>query len=140
MSPTEASLEKLEADVAFNEKTLSDLSDMVVAQGREIEKLRADYPFLDQFWAVRLIRAYGTEAWDMLGTAKSATDLGRDFGATLTEAEVRWQMDREFAREAEDIVWRRTKLGLRMSAEQITALRDWIGAHGDAADAAAAAE
>ncbi len=49
-------------------------------------------------------------------------DLGRAFGATLTEAEVRWLITREFARTAADVVWRRTKLGLRMSAEEIAAL------------------
>jgi glycerol-3-phosphate dehydrogenase len=47
----------------------------------------------------------------MLGRAQSAADLGRDFGATLTEAEVRWLMAHEFARTAEDVVWRRNKLG-----------------------------
>jgi glycerol-3-phosphate dehydrogenase len=58
----------------------------------------------------------------LLGTAQSAADLGRDFGATLTEAEVRWLMTHEFARAAADIVWRRTKLGLRMTKEQIAEL------------------
>ena len=101
------------------------------------EKLQAEYPFLDAFWAVRLIRAYGTEAWDVLGEAKTAEDLGRDFGATLTEAEVRWQIRHEFARAPEDIVWRRTKLGLRMSEAQIDALKEWIAA--EAADGRAAA-
>ena len=86
---------------------------------------------------MRLIRAYGTEAWDVLGEAKTAEDLGRDFGATLTEAEVRWQIRHEFARAPEDIVWRRTKLGLRMSEAQIDALKEWIAA--EAADGRAAA-
>ena len=48
--------------------------------------------------------------------------FGRDLGATLTEAEVRWLMTREFARGAADVVWRRTKLGLRMTADQIAKL------------------
>lgn len=85
-------------------------------------RLKADHPFLTDYWAGRLIRAYGTEAWAVLGGATQAGDLGRDFGATLTEAEVRWLMDREFARKAADVVWRRTKLGLRMTADQIAAL------------------
>ena len=54
--------------------------------------------------------------------AQSAADLGRSFGATLTEAEVRWLMAREFACTAEDVVWRRSKLGLRMDAAAIAAL------------------
>ncbi len=87
--------------------------------------LRA-HPFLSDFWARRLIRAYGKEARVILGDATKARDLGRDFGATLTEAEVRWLMDREFARSAEDIVWRRSKLGLRMTPDQIRALEAWM--------------
>ncbi len=91
-----------------------------------IAKLNADYPFLDPRWAKRLIRAYGTEAWDVLGDAKEAADLGTDFGASLTEAEVIWLRDREFARAAADVVWRRSKLGLRMTEAQIDALDQWF--------------
>ena len=96
--------------------------------GDLIAGLRRDYPFLDAARAQRLVRAYGTDAAAMLGEARRAADLGRDFGATLTEAEVRWQMDREFARRAADVVWRRTRLGLRLSSEQITALDEWMRA------------
>ena len=99
---------------------------------RLIETLKADYPFLDDRWAARLVRAYGTEAKTMLGDAASAADLGPDFGATLTGREVRWLMDREYARRAEDVVWRRTKLGLRMSADQVAALDAWMAGHGPA--------
>ncbi len=86
------------------------------------QDLLRDYPFLTKAWAARLIRAYGSEAGQVLGGAKTATDLGRDFGATLTQAEVRWLMAHEFARAAADVVWRRTKLGLRLSGDQIAAL------------------
>ena len=86
------------------------------------QRLKDRFPFLTDYWAGRLIRAYGSEAETLLGTATSAADLGHDFGATLTEAEVRWLMTREFARAAADVVWRRTKLGLRMSGDQIAAL------------------
>lgn len=93
-----------------------------------ITELRSLYPFLDPFWARRLIRAYGTEARLVLGDAKSANDLGDNFGATLTAREVNWLMTREFARRAEDVVWRRNKLGLRLTADQITALDVWMQA------------
>ncbi|MFQ8433472.1 glycerol-3-phosphate dehydrogenase [Amaricoccus sp. W119] len=89
-------------------------------------RLRARYPFLTAYWAGRLIRAYGTEAECVLGPAATAADLGRDFGATLTEAEVRWLVTREFAREAEDILWRRSKLGLRMTPGEAAALDDFV--------------
>ena len=73
-----------------------------------------------------MIRAYGTEARELLGEASAESDLGREFGAGLYEAEVRWLMDREFAQTADDIVWRRSKLGLRMTDDQIAALDDWM--------------
>lgn len=91
-----------------------------------VKDLRARFPFLSAFHARRLCRAYGTEAGQVLRQAKGAADLGRDFGATLTEAEVIWLMDREYARTAEDVVWRRNKLGLRMEAGQIAALDAWM--------------
>lgn len=94
--------------------------------------LMAQHSFLTEAWATRLVRAYGTEAATILGRAASPSDLGRDFGATLTEAEVRWLMTHEFARRAEDVVWRRTKLGLRLTPEQIAALDDFMAAQGRA--------
>ena len=88
--------------------------------------LQRDYPFLSDFWARRLVRAYGTEARSILGDAKTADDLGQEFGATLTEAEVTWLMTREYAHSAEDVLWRRTKLGLRLDKAQVAGLGDWM--------------
>jgi len=93
-----------------------------------IAGLQAEHAFLTDDWARRLVRAYGTEAHDLLDGAKDAADLGRDFGATLTEVELRWLRTREFARTAEDVVWRRSKLGLRLTAAQIAAIEDWMHA------------
>ena len=103
-----------------------------------VADLKARYGFLDDFWARRLVRAYGSEAAEVLGGAESASDLGEEFGATLTAREVHWLMTQEFARRAEDVVWRRNKLGLRLSAAQIARLDDWMqrartGQHGAAA-------
>lgn len=91
-----------------------------------IARLKARYGFLSDYHAARLVRAYGTEAFDVLGAAKTMADLGRDFGATLTEAEVNWLMQKEWARHAADIVWRRSKLGLRLTASQIDALEAFM--------------
>jgi glycerol-3-phosphate dehydrogenase len=93
-----------------------------------VEDLQRNYPFLTQKWALRLIKAYGTEAAQILNGAESAADLGQDFGATLTEREVRWLMDREFAVEAADVIWRRSKLGLRLDKDQVATLQDWMQA------------
>lgn len=101
-----------------------------------VQALNEKYPFLGEVWARRLARAYGTEAETLLGEARSAADLGRAFGATLTEAEVIWLMRQEFARTAEDVVWRRTKLGLRLSEEEISALDGWMTSRRERADAA----
>ncbi len=90
------------------------------------DRLRGDYPFLDAAWARRLVRAYGTEAGDVLRGARRAADLGRDFGAGLTEAEVDWLMTREWAITAEDVLWRRSKLGLRLGPDEAAALEDWM--------------
>jgi glycerol-3-phosphate dehydrogenase len=105
-----------------------------------VARLTADladrHPFLTPAWAGRLVRAYGTEAAAVLGGAATVADLGRDFGATLTEAEVRWLMEREFARSAADVIWRRSKLGLRLSADQIAALDAFMAGAGAASAAA----
>lgn len=101
--------------------------------------LRARYPFLTAPWAQRMVRAYGTEVAAILGAARSLADLGRDFGATLTEAEVRWLMRHEFARCAEDVLWRRSKLGLRLGADEVAALERWMAAEGPVAGQVAGA-
>ena len=90
------------------------------------ESFRCEYPFLDARRAMRLVRHYGTATRQLLGSRRTLAECGRDFGDDLTEAEVVYLMDREFARTAEDVVWRRTKAGLKMSGEQIAALEDWM--------------
>jgi glycerol-3-phosphate dehydrogenase len=70
----------------------------------------------------RLASAYGTRLDDLLGEAAGIADLGRHFGAGLYEAEVRYLIAAEFARTAEDILWRRTKLGLAMTNGEVAEL------------------
>ena len=91
-----------------------------------VADLRSSFSFLSERWALRLVRAYGTDAPDILAGARAARDLGEDFGADLTEREVAWLMDHEYAQSAEDVVWRRSKLGLRLSAAQIDRLDAWM--------------
>jgi glycerol-3-phosphate dehydrogenase len=89
-------------------------------------ELIRDYPFLTPFHANRLAHAYGTRASRILGSAKSMDDLGQSFGASLTEAEIRYLISEEWACTAEDIIWRRSKLGLRLTKEEIAAIDAWI--------------
>ncbi|WP_445501901.1 glycerol-3-phosphate dehydrogenase [Microvirga sp. G4-2] len=79
--------------------------------------VRHRWPFLPEQLAHRLSRAYGTRILELLGTATSMDDLGEDFGAGLTAAEVDYLMRREWTRTAEDILWRRSKLGLHVPAD-----------------------
>lgn len=81
-------------------------------------RMRERWPFLAAAHARRLVHAYGTRAEDVLGDAKSFDDLGEHFGADLTAREVRYLMDREWALDADDILWRRSKLGLKLSSTE----------------------
>jgi glycerol-3-phosphate dehydrogenase len=87
-----------------------------------VERLTAEtrksWPFLSDEHARRLVRAYGTRVGRILGSAKSLDDLGECLGADLTAAEVRYQMTHEWAQVADDVLWRRSKLGLLVSREE----------------------
>ena len=84
------------------------------------------YPFLTPDDVNRLCRAYGTHVAMVLGQAENYDQLGENFGSGLTECEVRYLMTNEWATCADDIVWRRSKLGLIMSEEQIATLDKWM--------------
>jgi glycerol-3-phosphate dehydrogenase len=100
----------------------------------QVAKAQQAWPFLEADHARRLVQAYGTRIDRVLGAAKSAEDLGVHFGADLTEAEVRYLMRHEWAESADDVLWRRTKLGLRVSDEQKETLgRFMAGAQGPGA-------
>jgi glycerol-3-phosphate dehydrogenase len=88
--------------------------------------LASAYPFLAEPDVDRIARAYGTRAERWLGDAKAWEDLGRAFGSGLSEAEVTYLRHEEWASEAEDILWRRTKLGLRLTAAEQEALASYL--------------
>ncbi len=91
-----------------------------------IDELCNTYSYLDQKWAQRLATTYGTESFQLLGTSQDITSLGHNFGENLTETEVNWLIDHEFAMSADDVLWRRTKLGLRLSEQQQQGLQQWF--------------
>ena len=97
-------------------------------------ELRRQHPFLDTATAERLVRSYGTEAPEVL-----ANGAGRDFGHGLWQAEADWLIDKEWARTAEDILWRRSKLGLRFGPGETRALRDYLARPATASRPATAA-
>jgi glycerol-3-phosphate dehydrogenase len=94
--------------------------------GDLIRALRAAYPFLSELHAERLVNAYGTRAAAILTGARQAEDLGRNFGFDLTEAEVVYQMAEEWAVAAGDVLWRRSRLGLRLDGDGREALERWM--------------
>jgi glycerol-3-phosphate dehydrogenase len=101
--------------------------DFAVEGIKELEQqIARTYPFLAADHVSRLVAAYGTQVTSVLGPVADQRSLGRDFGASLSEAEVRYLVAREWAQTAEDIVWRRTKLGLRLTPQQIQALGQWL--------------
>jgi glycerol-3-phosphate dehydrogenase len=91
-----------------------------------VDWLRALSAWMPLAMVDRMSKAYGTRLRDLLGDASGLADLGRHFGAGLYEAEVRWLVDREFARTADDILWRRTKLGLRFTSSEAASLGAWL--------------
>jgi glycerol-3-phosphate dehydrogenase len=94
--------------------------------------LATEYAFLSPAHAERLACAYGTRARDILGGARAPADLGLWFGATLTQAEVRYLMTQEWARTAADVVWRRSKLGLALTSDETAALARFMAGAGAA--------
>ncbi len=96
-----------------------------------VAALVADYPGLDPALVRRLARAYGTRVSDLLAGVSTQADLGRHFGAGLWEREVRWLMREEWARTADDVLWRRSKLGLRLTPAEARELEAWMAAHRD---------
>ena len=90
------------------------------------DDLARRYPFLSAAESGRLTRAYGTLAASVLGDARSRAELGVCFGSGLTAREVDWLVRREWARTAADIVWRRSKLGLRLAQSEVSALARYV--------------
>jgi glycerol-3-phosphate dehydrogenase len=91
-----------------------------------IARMQERWPFLTADHAHRLASAYGTRAENILKNATRFEDLGLCFGADLAAAEVRYLMAKEWAQTADDVLWRRSKLGLRLSANQRAALEQFM--------------
>jgi glycerol-3-phosphate dehydrogenase len=102
-----------------------------------VARARGLWPFLTDAHARRMVHAYGTRLDRVLGQARSLDDLGECFAADLTAAEVRYLMREEWAERADDVLWRRSKLGLHASPEQVAALERFMA---NAAGGKAAAE
>ena len=96
----------------------------------------ASYPFLAPATLRRMLHAYGTRIDALLADAAGVDDLGEHLGADLYAREVAWLMREEWAMSADDVLWRRSKLGLHMSADEREAVAKWMAASTTAAHAA----
>jgi glycerol-3-phosphate dehydrogenase len=92
----------------------------------QVASLESRCPACRPGQARRLVRAYGTRAQAIVEGVRKDADWGEAFGADLTEREVRYLMQHEWARSAEDVLWRRSKLGLRVGADEARRLDAWM--------------
>jgi len=93
-----------------------------------LAKAKATYDWLPRALLYRLVRSYGTAIRKIIGTATSLGDLGPEVAPNLYEAELKYLMANEWACRAEDVLWRRTKLGLGMQPDQVYAIEKWFAA------------
>ena len=90
---------------------------------------RRRHPRLPKMWLTRVLRRHGSLAEEIIGDAKVERQLGRNFGGGLYERELDYLVRNEWASEAEDVLWRRTKCGLHMSVREKAAVRDYLAKH-----------
>lgn len=89
-------------------------------------RLRRRYPFLTESLARHYARTYGSNSELLLGNAGTVSDLGEDFGHEFYEAELKYLVDHEWVRRADDALWRRTKQGMWLNADQQSRVSQWL--------------
>lgn len=94
-----------------------------------LDQIRDRYPWMDELLLRRYVHAYGTLSESLLGDSSDVSDLGLHFGSGLYEREVVYLCKNEWARSSEDILWRRTKLGIKMRTEEVKMLSHWLEDH-----------
>jgi len=90
---------------------------------------RRRFPKLPKIWLARVLRRHGSLVEEIIGDGGVERDLGRNFGGGLYERELDYLVRHEWARDAEDVLWRRTKCGLHMSAAEKAAVHDYLVTH-----------
>ena len=90
------------------------------------QKMVSKYAWLDADFINRLLDSYGTLSFDVLGEASGMSDLGVNFGHNLYQREVDYLCTKEWAKSADDILWRRSKLGLKFSCTEHDSLANYI--------------
>ena len=91
-----------------------------------LQAVLARHPWLPRGLAHRLARAYGSRISEVLGSAESLVELGAEVAPGLHEAELQYLMAQEWAHSAQDVLWRRSKLGLHYSEAERQRVSDWL--------------
>ncbi len=131
----EAALEKIAPDVGGLRPTWTGTAPLPggdfppSARGERFEGYLARYPFVPPRLLARWFRSYGTDIDALLDGVDSVDGLGRHFGEQLYEREVRWMIEHEWALTVDDVLWRRSKLGLRRAGIDVEALASWLSRH-----------
>lgn len=97
-----------------------------------LQRFKQQHPWMPDDLAWRYARNYGARAGMIVGDAKDLSGLGQDLGDGIYEAELAYLVDQEWLVDAEDLLWRRSKLGLHVSAETAGRIETWLGQHGQA--------
>ena len=92
-----------------------------------LARLRRTAPWLPEGLAWRLMRNYGSRTYEIIGEANSMQDMGEVLGGDLTAREVDYLISREWARTAEDVLWRRSKLGLHLNDAEKANVEAYVG-------------
>jgi len=95
---------------------------------RFVADLKTRFDWVTPALLDRLARCYGTATRTILGHATSMAQLGQEVAPNLYEAELHYLIANEWACDAEDVLWRRTKLGLGMQPDQVDAVHHWFAA------------
>ncbi|NCX08541.1 MAG: glycerol-3-phosphate dehydrogenase, partial [Rhodobacteraceae bacterium] len=91
-----------------------------------VENLLDTYDFLTPSWATRMVRMYGTNAVKIIATVTQTPDQKQNFGCDVTAAELDWGIKNEFVQTADDFVWRRSRMGLKLTSAQIDVINTYI--------------
>ena len=104
------------------------------------QRLQSQHPWLPEALTRRYARTYGTRTERLIGPAQSLEDLGVHLGDTVYERELDYLCAQEWARTADDVLWRRTKLGLHIFPDTKTAVSAWFAARASRTTENAAAQ
>jgi glycerol-3-phosphate dehydrogenase len=128
----EEAMEKLQSPLVFSETPWTEKAALPGGNipnadfASFLNTIELNYPWLPASLAERYARAYGTRIDILIGNAKNMTELGEDFGGGLYEIEIEYLRQYEWARTAEDILWRRSKLGLHVDTKTREQLEEWL--------------